>query len=306
MFSHATLPVTLSPTRAELGSRCERRHVLSDILEYGKCKSPSAAFGTVMHAGVGEYWAQMLDGRQLPTVIQAARDEMVTQYAPTMHAACSIGDHTLEMANGMLDVYAQHAEIAGPFTSAGRWTEVALETRIKMPVGDYILSVQQDRTVINNDLDWLITVDLKTASRFSPQWQKQWNHSLQMKLYRYVNLEFYSRGRTDVVIEGLLKGGKPQLRYVPLPDWSRAQLQEAVEQWKRVAEKDRVLIERASVDGVVDIDVLEYLALTETSFNYQDCNSYGMECPFLSLCDADPEYRQGLLHAGYQIIEQDY
>lgn len=290
-----------------MGLRCSRRHVLTDVLERGKCKAPSAAFGSVIHAAAATYWSELRSGAASVVAVNAARAAVADSYPLFMNGACTIGDHTMEMAAAMIDTYVQRAEIAGPYTSSGEWQLLLIEERLHIPIGDYVLSFMNDRQAYNPQLDWRVLMDLKTAARMDARWRSTWMMSLQMKLYRYAALEWFDTARTDIVIEGMSKGAKATLAYVPLPDWSGDILAEAVTQWKRVAAADEQIIRMAmDNDGHIDMAALEDIAVTQTAVNYHDCTAYGYSCPFMPLCSAEPEYRSGMLRADYSIVEQEY
>ena len=311
-MAHVELPVVLSPTRAELGARCHRRHVLSDLLERGKYRSPAAAFGTVIHEAAAEWWR---NGGAGPDAYSAALAKLEESYANQLDALGTSKDLTLDYTRSLFGTYTEHAELVGPFTAAGKWQEVTIEQRLELPVLDPAtnralakLSFQQDRVYYNHELDWLVIMDTKTASRTDARWAKVWQRSLQMKLYRYAGKRAYDTTRLDIVIEGLSKTAKRDpLTYLVLPEWSDALLGEAIAQFTRIAEQDTDLLNAAStLGGDVDVPLLEELAVTETSFNYHDCDSYGFSCPFLDLCMTDPEYRAARLRSEYIDVPQDY
>ena len=46
------------------------------------------------------------------------------------------------------------------------------------------------------------------------------------------------------------------------------------------------------------------LAATQSSFNYMDCRSYYFDCPYLPVCDSDPDDRLQILLDQFQHVEQ--
>jgi hypothetical protein len=306
------LPIVLTPTRAEAGSACHRKHVLSDILEWGKHKSPAAQFGNVIHAGAAAWWKWTTGFGEGHTA--AAGDVPTVPYTAMMEAVrrewgvqeITSEKYTLEMAERMMEAYSSQASLAGVFEGVGKWQVLTIEERFEVVWKGIRMRFQNDRALAEVDSQRVLLVDTKTTSRPDAKWRKQWSQSLQMKLYRKAVLELYDR-ETDILVEGVDKGSKPKLHYVITPHWSEKQLEEAVEQFLRVGEADKELVERYLLpDGSFNLTGLENEALTKTAFNYGNCYSYGMECPFLPLCDAEPEDRRGMLHADYKQVVQDY
>jgi hypothetical protein len=97
------LPNVLSPSRTELAARCYRRHLLSDVAGRVKGKSPSAAFGTVMHGGVGNWW-QFGD----PTMALEETQKLWDEYEAQMNVK-----HSRELATNMINWYIQNVSLAG-------------------------------------------------------------------------------------------------------------------------------------------------------------------------------------------------
>src|SRR6476646_9079959 len=130
---HLTLIIVVTPTNVETASRCHRRHFLSDILSKALYSSPSLEFGSLLHAGVGNYW---LD-RDWRSVI---KDEWRTRFELTDVSKEKV---SLELANGMMEYYVDNAELAGPFASAADdWQLVDVEQRFSIPIKDAMLSFQ--------------------------------------------------------------------------------------------------------------------------------------------------------------------
>jgi hypothetical protein len=280
--------------------------VLSDILEFGKAKSAAASFGSVMHAAVAAWWQN--SEVDAPSRLAISHATIETAWQEHFADVADPGTHTIELAHAMFDGYMPQAKPVGPFSDIGNWQRVSVETRLELPLASaYVLSFMQDRVYYNREQDWLVIVDLKTASRLDARWQSQWYRSLQMKLYRLAGQLIYQPSQLDIVIEGLQKGAKPKLQYLALPAWSAELLREAEQQFAHIARSDYNLLQRSILDSnVIDISTLEDLALTETAVNYADCNSYNYECAFLPLCTAEPDERKALLHASYKQIIQDY
>lgn len=301
---HLSLPVVITPTRAELGARCHRRHVLSDVLSKARYASASLEFGSLIHAGVAQHWL----GRDWRKVIQ---DEWTTRFE---QSDVSQKDVSLELAMAMMENYVATAQIAGPFTDQGDWQRVDVEQRFEIPLRDSILSFQCDRMVYNKAENWLVVVDSKTAGRLDARWDRQWETSLQMKLYKGgARTVFATGGRVDVVVEGILKDLPSTLRYYVCPDWSDALIAEAAFNAHMIAEMDaEVLVAGMDVAYNVSRPVqvpdktlkvnqskVEEIAVTMTGVNYNDCFSYGIECPFRRLCVADVSERVALLRGEY-------
>jgi hypothetical protein len=228
---------------------------------------------------------------------------------------------SLAMAQSMMYGYATSAELAGPFTSQGKFKLVDVEQRFEIPLRDLKLSFQCDRVVYDKEQDWLVIVDSKTAGRLDSRWDRQWETSLQMKLYRAgIKQVFAATGRIDVVVEGVLKDIPPIIRYYVCPEWSDGLLAEAGHNAYTLAALDQDIIQQGSdemkimdSDGVLASSQLvpneqkiEEIALRFTPVNYMDCYSYGVECPFRKLCVSDIELRAPLLRAEYFEVEGEY
>lgn len=265
-------------------------------------------FGTVLHAGVGAFHqaVEFPGTSRIATMLgpnELAHQALQTEWDNQAIASPKL---TYNLASTMLDAYiAQHRRV-GPITDAMLWRILSIEARIEMKLGSAILSFQQDRAYVNDESRRIAIVDLKTVSRPDAKWTAKWYRSLQMKMYRLASMEFYAVTEVDNIIEGLTKDAKP--RYVPLmlPPWSAELLAEAKKQFLTVAGKDAELIERATLNGVVDMSLLEDLALIETEYNPEFCDAYGVSCPFLDLCNAEPMFRKDILHAEYVDVPGDY
>lgn len=302
------LPVVLTATRTELGSRCHRRHMLSDVLEYGLYKSPAAAFGNIIHAGAATWWKWMTGYSEAYANPQPAYSAMMEVAKQEWEKAGIQSErYSLGMAERMLDMYSSEATLAGVFTGTADWKMLSIEDRMRIQFGDYVFSLQNDRALADHDARRILGVDTKTVSRPDAKWRASWARSLQMKLYRKAFLQVYEGFEVDILVEGIDKAAKPKLHYVVTPHWSDALLDEAVRQFNEIANKDEEFVKRhLRADGSFDISALEDDVLVNTSHNYEDCYSYGTACPFLKLCDAEPEDRKGILHGEYLQIEQDY
>jgi PD-(D/E)XK nuclease superfamily protein len=308
------LPVVVTPTRVELGLRCYRRHALADILQRARYYSPSLEFGSVMHAGAAAWWLNAeLDG----DVARAkAHQAVASEWAKRFDANPQVtpGDHSLAMAEAMIQTYTMTAEMSGPFgLESGSWQLVSVEDRLEVPLvigadRKAKLSFQTDRVVFNKANDHLVVVDTKTAARMDKRWDRQWETSLQMKLYKAAASRAYDMPpeNIDVVVEGMLKDVPSNVRYIPCPDWSVDLLNEAVRQAQYIAErdfellvgavaKDKYALPAASRDSAKIIED----AVNKTSINYMSCFEYGVECPFRRLCTAEPDERVAILQAEY-------
>ena len=302
MANHLHLPVVVTPSRAQGGTRCHRKHVLGDVL----CKSligpgkPSLEFGTLIHSGAAAHWL----GEDWASVIE---QEWETRFEMT---EVSQKDVSLPMANAMMEYYIAHASLAGPLQDAADdWKLVDVEQRYEVPLQEHRLSFQMDRTVYSAEQDWLVVVDTKTAGRLDWRWDRQWPMSLQMKDYKFgAQTVFDTGGRVDIVVEGLHKHVPSALRYFVCPEWSPAMIGEAAFNTYRVAEQDSAFIlQSMGEDGVPDLAKAEEIAVRMTAFNEGECFSYNSECPFHRICTADLDERTGILRGEYEEkLEEDY
>lgn len=292
-----TLPVVVTPSRVELGLRCYRRHVLNDLLQRARYKSGSLEFGSLIHAAVAEWWRSN-DENKAVSVAEQEWDKRFEQTGLTAR------DLTLELAMSMVERYVDEAVLQGPFAQEpGDWQMVTVEDRLEIPmVGGGRLSFQTDRVVYNNTNAHLVIVDSKTAGRLDKRWERQWETSLQMKLYKAGSAKAYDFPveAVDVVVEGILKDVPSQVRYIPCPDWSPDVLTEAVDQARAIAARDHAFIMQGTLPQ------LEEFAVNRTELNYMSCFEYGVECPFRRLCTAEPDERVAILRAEYfEIPEED-
>lgn len=299
------LPIVLSPTRAESGISCHRKHLIADMLERGKGKAASLAFGTTIHAGVGELHSLIeFKGLSRVEAFGPAMDRMAAEYA---EQGVESEKMTWEMAERMLTAYVAQFQRVGPFDAIGEWKPLSVEDRVKLRVGDFVLSFQQDRAYQSVLSDAIRFGDLKTASRPDRKWEEGWKTSLQMKLYALGTKRTYGIDDVEGFIEGIDKNVKPKLHYVMLPHWSDEVLEEAEREFLAIARADEALLMSCILeDGSVDMAELEYAILVKSRHNRANCFSYGSACEFLDLCNAEPSERRGLLHAEYEIVEQDY
>lgn len=283
----------ITPTRVELGQRCYRRHVIADRLERHSYVSPSAEFGSVIHAGAAAWWRS--------GDLHAATDAAISEWNKRQ-ASLNEG-HSLELAAAIMAYYAGHAALAGPIDDDYRL--VSVEERLEVPIGDFTLSFQSDRVLsLNNER--LLIVDTKTASRLDKRWRSQWETSVQMKLYQAAAGRLYDMP-VSIVVEGVLKAAAPKIEYVVCPEWDAATLLEAEREMLRIARMDEVVTRACRVeDGTIDADLLMRRVLINVPFNYGDCYSYNIECPYRRLCTAPPNERVGLLKAEYFEREGDY
>lgn len=305
-MSKLQLPVVITPTRSELGARCHRRHFLSDILGRARYASPSLEFGTVVHSGIAAHWLMQKDPTT-PDYKTALANEWGKRDVDSPKLS-------LAMATSMLDHYAQNAQLAGPFQAQGNWKLVDVEQRFEVPLQDTVLSFQCDRIVYDADQNWMVVIDSKTAGRLDARWDKQWETSMQMKLYRAgAKKVFDTGGRLDIVVEGLLKDVPSTVRYYVCPEWSDGILAEAGHNAYIIASMDKDLIEQGSdvvqlatdSEGTVktsfvpNVQKTEELAVRFTPVNYADCYAYNIECPFRRICTADVEERVAILRGEY-------
>jgi hypothetical protein len=277
----------LTPTRIETGSACHRRHVVADILEKGLYESPSAKFGNIIHAGTAEWWKSRDDAK----VAMAALEEG-KKWERVLNEK-----HSIELALAMLEQYPGKARLGGPY--GDDLQVVTIEERLPVKLDGLSLTFQLDRLLsINNEK--LVLVDTKTASRIDAKWRGKWNRSLQQRLYKALIEKEYDMP-VDVVIEGMVKVLPLKMEYVPCPEWTDGELQEAVDQAKRIADKDAEVLQVYLEHG--EEAMIEY-ALVNTEFNYEYCNAYGSPCPVQKICDSPIELRRGLLAEYIDIIAE--
>src|SRR6266404_3078715 len=291
-MNHLQLPVVVTPSRVENGSSCHRKHFLSDVLSKQLYSSPSLEFGSLAHAGVGAFWL----GKSWRPVVE---DEWKKRFELTSVSQESV---SLPMANAMMEYYEANAQLAGPFQDAADdWKLVDVEQRFEMPLGNDRISFQMDRIAYSKKMNWLVIGDLKTAGRLDKRWEKQWELSLQMKLYRLgLQTVFDHDGPLDVFIEGLHKHVPSKIQYYACPNWSDKQLGEAAFMASQIAAKDRELIGQSQkTDGSFDLALAEELGVRYTTVNYGNCQSYGIECPFHRICTADVDERVGILRGEF-------
>lgn len=301
-MSKLQLPVIVTPSRVELGLRCYRRHVIGDLLQRIKYKSPSLAFGTVGHAGAGAWWVTQDSNK--------AQMAIVNEFHARFDGPSN--DLTVELAQAMLRDYVAQATLAGPFTNeAGTWQLVSAEDRLEVPLrlpggGEAKLSFQTDRVVWNQTTRHLVIVDTKTAGRLDKKWLRQWESSLQMKLYKAGNAKAYDFDvdQVDVVIEGWLKDVPSRVQYVVCPNWSQEILDEAVQQAVSIATRDDRIV---GVYDQTNFAAIEEWAVNKTEINYMSCFEYGVECPYRQdICLNEPNQRVAALHAEFfEISEED-
>lgn len=307
-----SLPVIVTPSRIELAQRCYRRHVLSDLLQRAGYYSPSLEFGSVIHAGAGAWWnnANLENGLVARAkAVSAVRTEWNKRFE--QNPQVSQKDVSLDLAIAIIESYTQLADLRGPFgLEPGDWQIVSVEDRLEVPLvipnGLARLSFQTDRVVFNKTNDHLVVIDTKTSSRMDKRWERQWETSLQMKLYKAGASRAYDipPENISVVIEGILKEAKPALKYIECPDWSVGLLNEAILQAQSVASRDYRLI--AVEDLPRDQHLIIEDALSKTDVNYMSCFEYGVECAFRKLCVANIEERVPMLMAEYfELPEED-
>src|ERR1043166_1514537 len=238
-MSKIQLPVVITPTRAELAARCHRRHFLADILGKARYVSPSLAMGSVLHMGFSHLWLER-KGVTAPHWSEAIKKEFEVQKVE------DDGKNTIQLAQAMMENYEKEALIAGPLSNQGNFSVVDVEQRFELPLKDIMLSFQMDRVVYDKDQDWMIIVDSKTAARLDSKWDRQWETSIQMKLYRAGARQVFGHvGRLDIVVEGVLKHVPSDIRYFVCPEWSDGLLAEAMHNAYVHASRDRALIEQA-------------------------------------------------------------
>jgi len=318
------LPVTLSPSRAELACRCHRRHVLHEVVDRRSFNSPSAAFGTVVHKGASEWWGTGNNSKAL-FALQMEWDKYRTSLESGSDRTQA--KHSLPMAEEMLESYIEKAKLVPidfgmDYYAHEEWRLLSdaegefLERRVEIAIHGKILSFQLDRAL--TDGDDICIADLKTTSKLDDRVEATWKRSLQQKLYVVgVRQKFPWAKNIYSYIEALEKKATPVFKLVELPQWTAGQLDEALEIWLSCAEEDELIIGKGMELAVERFKVetpspeqlrecVEEVAVTQTSFNYMDCYSYWLECPYLrKICEVSPELRVGALWADFEIHETE-
>jgi hypothetical protein len=140
-------------------------------------------------------------------------------------------------------------------------------------------------------------IDTKTAARLDERWERQWQLSLQQRLYSYGVYKTFGRPPTYTLIEGLLKDKKnPKSKYV-VTDWDDEELEEAIRTWEFYAERDRLLLQSTGCARAAFEE-----AAVRAPYNPMDCHAYYQDCPFLELCHDSPKLRSSGLRA-YEIYD---
>jgi hypothetical protein len=262
-------------------------------------------FGSVIHDGVPVWW-DTGDRAAVQAAVRAsyARRE---RWLPGPKEL-----HTLELAEFMMVGYEAQGKIAGDHWAhaAGDWRIWFAEERVIVDLGlEARLSFQMDRIATRSgETEMYVLVDTKTASKYywGKRWRQQWPRSLQQQLYQWAVKNVYEIELDGHFIEGMKKDVPLEMEYVELPLWSDAQLEEAVDQFKRWMQQHAELVERCKTDaGEVDVDLLFTTALTETDYSPTSCFDFG-GCPFLPLCEAEPGDRLGLLYDGFEYVPPTY
>lgn len=291
--------VILSPTRVEGGTKCIRKHLLSDVVSYqpsGKEDAAALEFGTRMHRATALLWTT---GDAL-----VGSEYLRAQRWPLNEK------HTLGLA---LQCYATYVATARlfPYSDLGepmeKWEAVAIEERVLLSVKPgLVLSFQLDRLVREQTTKKLALIDLKTAAKTDARWVRQWQRSLQMKLYSETVLQKYGQELDWLIIEGMSKD-TAAITLVPVNPFSTGMRAEAWRSFEWIAFHDRQILDACTLpDGSIDVDRLVNRSLTEAPFNPNECFSYGSACDYLPLCDAEPEERIALFKEGYEYVEPEY
>lgn len=294
--------VVLSPSRVEGGVRCLRKHALAEICGQrpNDGRRPALEFGEREHAAAGAYWKELTAGPSALMKEGKAEAAAVGQEILKGYTWETQEKHTLGLALSCWNAYVAKATLM-PFGNSAEWEVVTIEDRRYLELeGGVTLGFQVDRLLRRRVVPhYLALVDLKTAAKCDARWANQWSRSLQMKLYSECILRDYGQAPAWIIVEGLAKD-KPDVHYVALPALTDDKRKEAMECVKHVARHDAALLERARVaDGSVDVETLLEAALRETPFNPAECWSYNSACDYLTLCDAEPEERRGLLRGEY-------
>ena len=293
--AYLVLPVVMSPTRVELGARCYRRLLLEDVLRLSAYKSPSALFGDRMHAGTDAWWQNA--GLAGPERYLAARNAILTDW--------NVPDggrkpHTQELAGEMLDAYVKGARLAGDMP--GEWRLVSGEQRLTQALSDDVVMAYKVDRLVGDKEGRLAILDTKTSARPDARWEAGMKRSVQQRCYKALEQERLGREIEFGLIEGLPKNGNLAPKYVWASlGWTDEYVEEALTLARAVGEKvvEFVLHVHAGLPRGASWEDLRRRALEHAGgipdFNYQDCQSYGMPCPYMETCDAHPDDRLGLL-----------
>ena len=290
---NVSLPIVGSPSRAETALACERRHVLGDIV----CRQPvqrdegSMSVGTVVHAGAAAWW-------------RTGDLSKVEQSIAEAYAKLGEMPFTCEWLQELGRQYAAQAKLCAVHSTG---QIVAVEERVIVDLGPAAkLSFKIDR--LTRD-PWVL-VDTKTKGKWGPaferKWEAKWRRSVQQMLYQWAVRHEYGV-RPAHFIEAVVKELPTRVYYVPLPEWTDAQLEEVVREFVALCQRDAALVASAMLPGgEVDVDRLLYLAATATRFNFDNCEAFNRPCQYLPLCLANPAERLGLLLAEYEHVEPEY
>lgn len=313
------MTTTITPSRTELGKRCYRRHLLQDQLGKGLYYSPSLEFGTVVHSGASTFWNIWLREEQEKEVaLKEANRAIMTSWHErfTMNPQISQDSVSIDLALAMMDTYSREAKVAGGLP--GEWKLVSVEERLELSIISILqrrfpapktswpeswpstleklqLSWMSDRVLVNADRTKLVIADLKTASRLGKYWVRPWETSLQMKLYKLLAQAAYGIEDVDVVVEGVEKAVNGSIQYVVCPEWSDALLLEALMAAIDIAQQDAILMALPEPEEEA----------VRAKFNYGDCYSYNLECPFKRICVSDPNERVSILKSEYLDLPQE-
>lgn len=309
------LPVIVTPTRVELGARCYRRHVLSDLLQLkpkGSKMDGNLVFGQLYHLGTDIFWQNVCDANGYPNgdrlqayramwaIVAAAWDKQWPYVALTDRTSYM----SKELLQSLLQEYAKNARLAGDLP--GNWRLVNSETRFgTMPLADSELHYKVDRVVANDDGETAI-VDTKTANGLGPQWVRSQELSLQQRMY--AALEARRLGHVGyVLIEGVAKKGQVGLiEYVWLNQtWDDQFIDESMLLAQQIISKDKRFVTK--VDGNRGLALSTALTMAhEVPFNLMDCRSYFRDCEYEPLCSSNPIMRVGLANSDYEHRYVDY
>ena len=306
------LPIIQSPTRVELEQRCHRRHLLSDLLLREAYKSPSAAFGTVIHAGTNEWWQALeVEKKSGAEAYERMIDVALTDYPEFLGQGKDY--HTQELTRKILHRYSQDAVISAG-SPRGAWEILDMERRFTYKTAVSTMTFKLDRVLANLKEGTLLIADTKTSSRPDAKWAKGMTRSVQQRIYNYLAQQVYKMPVAEHWIEGIdKKGSVGAIHYEQIDAlWTPAYVDEAFALAQKSAENDEASIVAAyssskivlTDEGLVPDDVEEErldqallgYASTKAPFNEQDCYSYYVECPYRGVCDADPGDRVALLN----------
>lgn len=324
---YLVLPIVMSGTRSELSGRCHKRHLGTDVLQIGDYDSAAALFGGHTHKMAAEWWRCLQAEVSGPEAYQRALAAGLDGFPAEGYAS----GHTIDLMRLVTESYAKNASLSGGLP--GNWELVSLEVRQTIEYAGVTLPFQMDRLLRNKDDGTHVLIDTKTSSYPGDDWKQQMAWSIQLRWYNWAGARYHGIDQIDhTVVEGIDKQGRVKTKGAVLyhwasMGWSPEYVQEAVDFVMRQAWRDKDFITAvwARYDQIrLDQHKVTRLPLTPKSdldwatlrlaalevlaewpdFNYQDCHSYRVKCPFMKVCGANPGDRLGLLIGEYESVDK--